>query len=207
MVAGVVVSNLHVRRVLRGVSFDVGEGNVLGVFGPNGSGKTTLLRTIFGSIKPDSGSIRRPQRVGASWQNPYLSFFRKSVWEELLHATGGDVKAADEALRELGFEGLRDSSPFSLSQGQARLLSIRLASLWGPELLLVDEPTTGLDSVEKRATGRYLRSLDTTIIVASHDVGFLREFADEVIVLLGGRIAWRGSPGEAVSRGVMPEWG
>ena len=201
------IEGVIVGGILKGVDLTVNRGVLMGLFGANGAGKTTLLRVIFGSVRPQKGRVVRPPRVGASWQNPYMGFYRQSVWEEVLINVGGDAGRAERVLERAGLREKKNSSPFSLSVGQARVLSIILASSWGPELLLVDEPTTGLDPVEKRRVGSLLRSIEATVIVASHDVGFLLDYADEVAVLEGGRISWKGAPSHGLEQGVLPPWG
>ncbi len=198
-----VLEDVHVEGVLRGVSLAL-EGGVLGLFGRNGSGKTSVLRVLFGSLKPSRGLVRRPSRVGASWQNPYLSFYRPTIMDELEAAVGSRERARG-VLEELGLGDRGGDSPFKLSVGQARLLSVRLASLWGPELVLVDEPTTGLDRVEKRRVGEFLRGLGIPVVMASHDPLFVTEYADRVAYMEGGRVLWVGEPRPLLER--LEGWG
>ncbi len=176
------------RGVLRGVNLSIG-GGITAIMGRNGSGKTTLLRVIAGLIKPEKGEIVAPKRIGASWQNPYYSFYKPTVLEEAVLATGDKNKAL-ELLEAYGLQDVVDRSPFTLSAGQARLLSIILATAWGPEVLLIDEPTSGLGQEERRLISRVLASLDIPVILASHDLDFILEVADRVVVLGDGRILY-----------------
>ncbi|MCE4603032.1 MAG: energy-coupling factor ABC transporter ATP-binding protein [Desulfurococcales archaeon] len=173
-------------RILQGVSLEV-DGGVVAILGPNGSGKTTLLRVIAGLLKPERGRVEAPSRVGASWQNPYFSFHKQSVTEELEEMVGSRERALD-VLKSYGLGELAGRSPFTLSMGQARLLSILLAALWGPELVVVDEPTSGLGPRERGMVSRLISSLTSTILIATHDLDFALEVSDRVIVLDKGRI-------------------
>ena len=192
---------------LRGVTLEIGRG-VTAVVGPNGSGKTTLLRVLAGALKPDRGLVKGPSRVGASWQNPYFSFYKPTVLEELEAVTGGRDKAL-AVLRAHGLEGLARRSPFTLSMGQARLLSIVLASAWGPEALLVDEPTTGLGRRERLAVARLIGELSARIpvVIASHDLDFVLRVADHVVVMDSGRIITSGPALDVLYSDVLYEMG
>lgn len=172
---------------LKGVSLEVERG-IVALLGHNGSGKTTLLRVVAGLLKPDRGTVDAPERVGSSWQNPYFSFHRASVLEELAPLTGGRGEAL-KVLEEYGLAGLASRPPFTLSMGQARLLSILLAMLWGPDLIVVDEPTSGLGPRERLLVSRLLRSTSVPVIVATHDLDFALEVSDRVVVLQSGGIA------------------
>lgn len=173
-------------RILQGVSLEA-SGGVVAILGRNGSGKTTLLRVIAGLLKPDRGRVEAPDRVGASWQNPYFSFHRQTVLEEV-EEVAGDRGYAAEVLESYGIGGLAYRSPFTLSMGQARLLSILLATLWGPELVVVDEPTSGLGPEEREIVSKLLAGLGTTVVFATHDLDFTLEVADRVVVLDRGRV-------------------
>ncbi|MEB3773305.1 MAG: energy-coupling factor ABC transporter ATP-binding protein, partial [Desulfurococcales archaeon] len=93
-----------------------------------------------------------------------------------------------EVLRGWGLEDLADRSPFTLSMGQARILSILLATLWDPDLVVIDEPTSGLGWRERGMLAELLKVLDTPVVMASHDPDFILEAADRVVVLEDGRV-------------------
>ncbi len=174
------------RGVLKGVSLTIGQG-ITAIVGKNGSGKTTLLRVIAGLLKPERGEVVAPKKIGASWQNPYYSFYKSTVLEEAILATG-DKNRALRLLSRYGLSEVMHRSPFTLSAGQARLLSIILATSWKPDVLLIDEPTSGLGFREKMLLARLLSGLDIPVILASHDLDFILEVANYMVVLDGGRI-------------------
>lgn len=176
--------------VLRGVSIDIPRGSVA-VVGPNGSGKTTLLKLLARVAKPREGVVEGPRRVGASWQNPYLSFYKPTVREEVEDAVG-DPRKAEEVLEEHGLSHVADRSPFTLSMGEARRLSILLATIWGPDALVVDEPTTGLGPGERLALAAWLRGLGIPYVMATHDLDFALLASDWLIALRGGKVVLSG---------------
>lgn len=190
------VENVWVKNILRGVTLNV-EGGVTSIVGPNGSGKTTLLRVMAGLVKPDKGSVKRPRKIGSSWQNPYFSFTKPTVLEELSETVGGE-RGALEMLRSMDLENIAGKSPFTLSMGQARLISIILAVAWKPEAVILDEPTNGLSCEWKARVWGLLRSMKTTIVIASHDVEFALAISDRIVVLNEGTIVGEGGPKDVI---------
>uniref|UniRef100_A0A7J3ZJW6 ABC transporter ATP-binding protein n=1 Tax=Fervidicoccus fontis TaxID=683846 RepID=A0A7J3ZJW6_9CREN len=186
------LEDVWVKNRLNGVTLRVLPGRIVALVGPNGSGKTTLLRVMAGVLKPDRGRVGKPDRVGTSWQNPYYSFYKPTVLEELVEVVG-DREKARNILREHELLHLESQSPFTLSAGQARILSVILASVWNPDAILIDEPTTGLGYKERVALLRTIRSLEKTVVLASHDLEFVLEVADEIVVLLGGKVVASGN--------------
>jgi len=193
------LKDVWVRGRLFGVTLETPKRGVVALVGPNGSGKTTLLRVMAGLLKPDRGEVRRPAKVGSSWQNPYYSFCKPTVLEDVAEVVGGREKA-EELLARLGMLHLASRSPFTLSAGQARLLSVALATAWGPDAVLVDEPTTGLGYKERAAVSKLFKELgeEKLVVVASHDVEFVLEVADAVAVLLGGKVLEYGDALEVI---------
>ena len=199
------LENVWYKTIIRGVSLRIGEG-VTAIIGPNGAGKTTLLRIIAGVLKPDKGIVRRPDRIGASWQNPYYGFYKTSVREEVnfaLKISGKRDMKVDEVLAKFGLLDLADISPFRLSAGEARILSVLLALIWDPELLVIDEPTTGLDIYEKKKLGKLLRGLKKPMVIASHDIEFVLEVADKVAVMKEGKVIAYGDTLDIFYNGVL----
>ncbi len=195
------VENVWVKNILRDVTLNV-EDKVTSIVGPNGSGKTTLLRVMAGLIKPDKGAVKRPGKIGGSWQNPYFSFTKPTVLEELSETVGSKSEAL-EILRSMGLENLAGKSPFTLSMGQARLISIILAVAWKPEAVILDEPTNGLSCGWKARVWRLLRNMNTTIIIASHDVEFAFTISDKIVVLNEGIVVGEGSPRDVLEKGYL----
>jgi len=181
----VYLENVWVRN-LKGVTASI-EGGITAIIGRNGSGKTTLLRVVTGDLRVERGRVRRPRRIGASWQNPYYSFYKDTVSGEINTMIESEEDSI-RLLREHGLLGLEGRSPFTLSMGQARMLSILLATLWKPDLLVIDEPTSGLGLREKAVLSRFIRGLGIPVLLASHDLDFVLEVSDRVILLDDGRI-------------------
>jgi energy-coupling factor transport system ATP-binding protein len=197
---------------LRIDSLSVRGGEAVGVLGPSGSGKTTLLLACSGLLPPLRGSatvlgkpIRTRKdfpagRVGLLFQIPEDGFFAPTVFEEValgyrsFKGRRGEREAISQALAMVGLEPERflDRSPFHLSQGQKRLVSIASMLVLPAEIYLFDEPTLFLDGRSLRcvrdAIGG-LRERGVTIMVASHEPAFLRGITDRVITIDGGRLA------------------
>ncbi|MEM0020874.1 MAG: energy-coupling factor ABC transporter ATP-binding protein [Fervidicoccaceae archaeon] len=181
------------------IDLRIERGEKVALIGPNGSGKTTLLRIMFGSLKGYTGKVVRPEKIGASWQNPYLSFFNETVEKELSSLPGRGE--AMDILKSLKMENILEKSPFLLSMGQARLISIMVASLWNPDAVLLDEPTTGLGNREKKMIAFLLQKLSSTIVIASHDIEFSQEIANRFILMKDGRIIADDTPQNVIMRG------
>ena len=191
------------RPVLSRVNIAVPEGDFVCVVGPNGSGKTTLLRLALGLLQPTGGKIevygqspnRSRQRIGYVPQHPKLDpLFPVSALDVALMGrlgnarpfglwSGKDKKAAIQALDEVGLVDRRDEHFASLSGGQKQRVLIARALAGQPDLLLLDEPTAGLDAHVEEGFYRLLRELnkERTIVLVSHDLGFVSGFVKSVI--------------------------
>ena len=195
---------------LDGVSFDVSKGRIFAYLGPNGAGKTTTINILCGLLERDGGEVVILGRDVA--RDPV---FVKSRIElrcrrnleylgELYGLSGGErKKRADELLR--GFElAEKAEAPFgSLSRGMKRRLTIGAALVHRPEVLFLDEPTTGLDVPSARALRRLVRGIvddGTTVLLTTHNLFEAEELASDVAVLVGGRIVARGSVEELKRR-------
>ncbi len=189
-----ILEDVWYKDIIKGITLKIGQG-ITALIGPNGAGKTTLLKIITGVLKPDKGRVIRPKKVGASWQNPYYSFYKPTVRSEVEFALKLAKKNidVDEYLEEIGFKHLANQSPFRLSMGEARILSINLALVWDPEILLIDEPTSGLDIFEKKKLAQKLREIKIPVIIASHDIDFVIEVSDKVVVMSNGTIIAHGN--------------
>jgi ABC-2 type transport system ATP-binding protein len=203
-------------RAVDAVSFEVGPGEIFGVIGANGSGKSTLIRMISTLLLPDSGSLsvfgrdpvteplavrRLINRVSAD-----PSFFRAmSALENLLFfgrsygLSGEHVRARSlELLRRLHLDERRAREPMQrLSRGQQQKVAVARAFLTAPRLMLLDEPTTGLDPRSKRDVQRFVgdvRDEGVTVLLTTHDMAEAELLCDRIAFLQGGRIVAEGTP-------------
>ena len=206
-------------EALRGVSLVVEQGEVLGIVGGTGSGKSTLVRHMNLLLAPTSGEVivdgvdattlgksglRR--RVGLVFQFPEAALFAPTVEEDVAFAPRrlgleeDEVRErVSETLRSLGVEGLAGRSPFALSGGEKRRVAIAGVLAMGPEVLVLDEPTAGLDPATREellGVIRALREGGGTVVLVSHDLDEVAEVADRVCVLERGRIRASGTPAE-----------
>ncbi|MBI5026088.1 MAG: ABC transporter ATP-binding protein [Nitrospirae bacterium] len=210
------------KNALDGISFSVNDGESLTIVGTNGSGKSTLLYLLDGLLMPESGSIKIfgrdlnngflhefRQRVSLLFQNPQVQLFSLSVWDDLcfgpiqLGLSGDEArKRAEDVLRLLGIEHLRERCPWNLSGGEMKKVAIGTCLSINPDVMLLDEPTTGLDprsQVEVIDLINALRKAGKTIIVATHDLGIIEDISDRTIVLgEDHRVLLEGKPWEVI---------
>jgi ABC-2 type transport system ATP-binding protein len=210
------VSDLHKsyagHDAVRGIDFTVARGEVFGLLGPNGAGKTTTVEILEGYRERTSGSVsvlgmdpgRRPralrERVGIVLQSSGMYRFvtvREAVahWASM-YPTPRDV---DEVITLAGMQEKQDAYVRSLSGGQARRLDFALALIGDPELIFLDEPTTGFDPAARRQawdTVRSLRDLGKTVLLTTHYLDEAQALADRVAIIKAGRILAIGTPGE-----------
>ncbi|HYI24359.1 MAG TPA: ATP-binding cassette domain-containing protein [Thermomicrobiales bacterium] len=205
-VAGVAVA-LAGRTVLQDTTLDVREGELVALVGPNGSGKTTLLRTIAGlqSVnRGEVGTLGRNMRVshpaGLGGQVGYVpqqatAIFMRERLDQEFPDPGG--QAMRETLAQLGLAGFASRHPMDLSGGERERAALAVVVARGPRLLLLDEPTRGMDAWRKRELAAYLTQLRQTgvgIVMATHDVDLVAACATRVIALDRGRIRADGDP-------------
>lgn len=201
-------------RVLHDITLDIGRGEFLAVLGTNGAGKTSLIQAIAGVLRPPRGTIAvdgtDPSRrrasaltgtVGFVFQNPEHQFVTPTVAEELAHGLRGTAepgeiaRRVDDMLDRFGLSAHRDVHPFQLSGGQKRRLSVGTALITSPAVLLLDEPTFGQDRERAEELLGLLRGLHaegTTVIIVSHDLQLVAEYASHIAVLDDGRLRTHG---------------
>lgn len=190
----IAVEGLHVARdgrtALDDVSLAIEGGETIAVMGPNGAGKTTLLKVVAGFLEADAGSVEVHGVTGFAPEDPQAGLFAESVAEEVAffpRNRGLDVDARREgALARLGIEPLAGRDPFTLSVGQQRRVSIAAVLAGDPDVLVLDEPTRGLDVAGEDALADLLGGLDQTVLVATHAADFAYRAADRVAVLAEG---------------------
>jgi energy-coupling factor transporter ATP-binding protein EcfA2 len=212
----------HGARVLDGVDLDVGAGDRLALVGANGSGKSTLGRLLVGLLRPDHGSVRMgwddptrlpatvlARRAGYVFQDPESGFLTDRVVDEvLLGLTDREREAAPGLMDRLGlsFGDFGSRSPYRLSGGEARRLSLACTLVRAPDLLVLDEPTFGQDRLGYESLVRILEEhvdRGAAIVAATHDRRFVGDVADRVVTVAGGRVA-EASAAEARVVGTPP---
>ena len=206
------------RDVLAGISLTVAPGETFALIGPNGAGKTTTVEIVEGYRRADGGRVRvlgdDPARAGRSHRARVGLMLqggggidpRMSAREVLrLHgAFHAEARDADELLDIFGLSGVAGTRFRRLSGGERQRLGVALALVGRPDLVILDEPTAGMD-VEARASVRALlatlRDEGVTILLTSHDLGDVERVADRIAILDRGRIAAAGRPGELATGG------
>ena len=197
--------------VVRDVSFRIGKGEFVSFVGTNGAGKSTTMRLCNGLLKPTTGAVlldgtpttelktsQIARRAGFLFQNPDRQICNATVRDELLFnfkVQGTDMGQAqqrrvDDIIERFGFDPLAD--PFLLNRGTRQLLALASVVVCGPEVLLLDEPTTGLDFRECLKVMDYVRELNekcgTTVVMVCHDMEVVADYAKRLIVMTAGHV-------------------
>jgi ABC-2 type transport system ATP-binding protein len=199
-------------KAVDGISFEVGAGEVFGLLGPNGAGKTTTLESILGLARPDAGRIeiegnadvvRARAKVGAVLQATGLP--DKITPREALSVFGAFYPAplgAQILLERFGLIEKADAAFDTLSGGQKQRLALALAFVGNPRLLLLDEPTTGLDPQMRREVQDHIAAIrqeGRAVLLATHDMAEAERLCDRIAVIAQGRIVATGAPRELIA--------
>lgn len=179
-VQGVDFSYEKGKKVLEHLDWQVKKGSIYGLLGGNGAGKTTLMKLICGILKPRRGKIKTNGTVRYLVQNPLSIFTEITAEDELAVCCGRDPKAVEEMLEKMELTEFREQNPLDLSGGQQQRLALGKVLLTKPEILLLDEPTKGMDGGFKVKFGAMLRELKKqgiTTVLVSHDMEFCAEYA------------------------------
>lgn len=197
------------RPVLADCTFRLAAGERVGLIGPNGSGKTTLLSLIVGLVRPTAGRIEIfgkvrsretdfhevRQRVGLLFQDADDQLFCPTVAEDVAFGPMNLGKPREEVrrivartLRWLGLEGYEDRVTHKLSGGEKRLVALATVLAMEPEVLLLDEPITGLDEAASQRVTEILAELPQAMLIVSHDRAFLKRLATRTLLLTDGRL-------------------
>lgn len=220
-------------RALEDVSFQLEPGEFAAVIGHTGSGKSTLMQQLNGLLRPDSGKITVGEvcitdpstkmtevrrKVGLVFQYPEYQLFEETVAKDVAFGpkqvgmTGEKLdRVVEESIRLTGldYEEVKERSPFELSGGQKRRVAIAGVLAMKPEILILDEPTAGLDPSAHRDVLELIRRIHRqermTILLVSHNMGDIAELADRVLVMNRGKLVMNGTPAEVFSRG-EPLW-
>jgi energy-coupling factor transport system ATP-binding protein len=191
--------------VFSGVDLGGTAGEVCVLMGPNGGGKTTLLRVIAGLQKPLAGTAaRRPGRVAYLPQDPAVLLHRRSVQEEVDYTLrrAGSGEPRDHVLRRLGLTDLAARYPGDLSSGQRHRAALAAILAGSPGLVLLDEPTRGMDAAARTALVQILREMaaaGASVVVATHDADLAADLADRVLFVADGAVRDGGRPENALS--------
>jgi len=202
-------------QALRGVSFEIAQGEIFGLLGPNGAGKTTTVEILEGYRERDGGAVtvlgEDPSSAGLDWRERIgvvlqsSSFYDSLTVAENLALFAGyysQPRPIDEVVELVGLEEKRDALVRSLSGGQRRRLDHGLALVGDPELVFLDEPTTGFDPEARRRawqTIASLRDLGKTILLTTHYLEEAERLSDRVAVLRNGEIVALGPPSDLTS--------
>jgi cobalt/nickel transport system ATP-binding protein len=195
--------------VLKDLNFTLSQADRIGLVGPNGSGKSTLLQVMEGLLRPDSGTVeifgqvRKTEkdyypvreRVGFLFQNPDDQLFCPTVAEDVAFGPLNLGKSRDEAMeivREtldmLGLAGFENRVTHKLSGGEKRLVSLATVLAMKPEILLLDEPISGLDEATAQKITRILANLPQPRIVVAHDREFFQKVTNSLRYMVGGKV-------------------
>jgi len=205
------------QRALDGVSLTVPVGQRVALVGRNGAGKSTLARSLIGLLDPTRGSVRvggedvtgraghAARHIGYVFQNPDDQLFARRVWDEVafgprnLGVHGDALEAAvREALQAVGLEDVVDENPRDLDHPMRKRLALASVLAMRAPVLVLDEPTGGLDAHEHRRLARLVETLPGTAILISHDMTFCADHCERMIVLHEGRVAADGTPDEVL---------
>ncbi len=206
-------------KALSGIDLEIQRGQVVAIVGQNGSGKTTLVKHFNGLLMPTAGSIEVDgksttvqgvynlgKQVGYVFQNPDHQIFSDTVFDEIAYTLRlrkmADAEIHDrvaEALAAVGLAGFEQEDPFSLTKSGRQRVAVASVLAAKPEVLILDEPTTGLDYAEQRSMMNLVRRLNetgSTIIFVTHHMWVVAEYAHQVYVCKDGRILLEGTPRE-----------
>lgn len=224
------------KRALTGIDLEIKEGKINGIIGRSGSGKTTLVELLNALIIPTSGSIKVDNfviskknkiknindlrvNVGLIFQFPEEQFFNLKVEDEIkfgmkyFKIKDSDIKARSiEALKMVGLdEEYLGKDTFKLSSGEMRKVAIASILAFNPELIILDEPTIGLDSISKKQLIYLIRTLknkyNKTIIIITHDVDLLHQISDYIFVLDSGKLVLEGAKYSVFTNDKLKEYG
>ncbi|MDD3580291.1 MAG: energy-coupling factor transporter ATPase [Desulfobacca sp.] len=205
--------------VFQNLSLSFRQGELAAILGPNGSGKTTLLKLLRGLLSPQQGELwlgRHPDqpeqmpRLGFVFQNPDYQLFAEQVWEEVafgprqLGLGEAEIQArVAAALQQVRLADLAEDDPFSLTKGQRQRLAVASVLALAPTVIILDEPTTGLDHNEQLGMMNLIRDLNRqghTIIMVTHSMWAAAEYSQRLIILQDGRLILDGPTREVLAQ-------
>lgn len=193
---------------LKSVSLDIFEGETVAIIGPNGAGKSTLVLHLNGILRSNNGRVHIlglemnhrnlreiRKRVGIVFQNPDDQLFMPTVFDDVafgpinMGLSESEVKQrVEKALQEVGMQGYENRSPHHLSFGEKKRISLATALSMRPEILVIDEPTSNLDPKGRRGLIKLLQGIETTKVIATHDLEMVLEVCQRAVILSDGKI-------------------
>ena len=182
------------QQVLRDICLDIPAGQIVGLLGPNGAGKSTLMKILMGLWRPDSGSVSVPQRIGyLPENNPLYEEMYVSEYLQFMASLDGIQNTEyriQTLIEKVGLTPEKHKHIRELSKGYRQRVGLAQALLGDPQLLILDEPTTGLDPNQLVEIRSLIRSLgqDRTVILSTHIMQEVREMCDRVIIIDHGEI-------------------
>jgi ABC-2 type transport system ATP-binding protein len=194
------------RAALRGVSFSARPGELLAVIGPNGAGKTTLLSILAGIRRPDSGAVTSASESEVGWVPQQAALYRRlTVAENLrlfarLEQVDDPEAAVERMLEQTRLEDRRDDQVGTLSGGNQQRVNIAIGLLRAPAVLLLDEPSSGLDPRQRERLWEFVldlaRSGGTTVVFSTHYIQEAERYGDRLLVIADGETVFDGTPRE-----------
>ena len=207
---------------LKGVSLTIKKGELLAIIGQNGGGKTTLAKNLNGLLKPTKGRVlvdgldtkttpthEIVKRVGYVFQNPSHQIFESTVWKEVAYGPTNlglspeEIKQRVEwALSEVGLQGYEQYNPYDLDYGKMKLLTVASVLAMKPQVLILDEPTTGQDHAGRHLLSNLSKKLNRegfTVVIITHDMRFVAETVNRVVLVSNGEILMDGSTREVLN--------
>lgn len=207
---------------LKGVSLTIKKGELLAIIGQNGGGKTTLAKNLNGLLKPTKGRVLVDEldtktaptheivkRVGYVFQNPSHQILESTVWKEVAYGPTNlglspeEVKQRVEwALSEVGLQGYEQYNPYDLDYGKMKLLTVASVLAMKPQVLILDEPTTGQDHAGRHLLSNLSKKLNRegfTVVIITHDMRFVAETVNRVVLVSNGEILMDGSTREVLN--------
>jgi energy-coupling factor transport system ATP-binding protein len=198
-------------KALDSVTLSINDGETIAIVGENGAGKTTLVKHITGLLKPTAGVVLvdgqdtretstaiLSRKVGVAFQNPDHQLFSESVEEEIAFGLRNfgfsqelTAQRIDWSLKFFGLEEYRKSSPLILSGGEKKRLTLACILSWDPQVVVLDEPTVGQDSIQKEKLVEIIKMLGSTgktVVIVSHDIEFLWPIQPRVVVMAKGKV-------------------
>lgn len=218
------VENLHFtypesKEIIKGVNLSIKKGEFLSLVGQNGSGKTTLAKHFNGLLRPSKGKVyilgedaknssiaELSRKVGHLFQNPENQIFEETVFAEIafgpknLNLPDEEIETrVDKVLKTTRLSKYSDTHPLSLSGGEKQRLALASVVVMEPQILVLDEPTTGLDLLSIMGILEIVKELhkkNVTVILITHDMGLVSELSERVVVMGNGQIIGDGTPKE-----------